>query len=55
MSTSLSDQNECYSPRCDINAQCHLNVGSQTCLCLEGFSGDGQLCVGEYFYFCSMI
>ncbi|XP_067454429.1 pro-epidermal growth factor [Thunnus thynnus] len=41
----ISDQNECYSLRCDMNAQCHLNAGSQTCLCLEGFTGDGQLCV----------
>ncbi|XP_053179658.1 pro-epidermal growth factor [Scomber japonicus] len=41
----ISDQNECYSLRCDKNAQCHLTAGSQTCLCLEGFRGDGQLCV----------
>ncbi|KAM7389104.1 hypothetical protein PAMP_023099 [Pampus punctatissimus] len=41
----ISDQDECYSLRCDMNAQCHHNVGSQTCSCLEGFTGDGQLCV----------
>ncbi|XP_045885734.1 pro-epidermal growth factor isoform X1 [Micropterus dolomieu] len=41
----VSDQNECYSFRCGINAQCLLNAGSPTCQCLEGFTGDGQLCV----------
>uniref|UniRef100_A0A3B4T8X9 Epidermal growth factor n=1 Tax=Seriola dumerili TaxID=41447 RepID=A0A3B4T8X9_SERDU len=45
MSPSLSDQNECYSLRCDVNAQCLLHAGSPTCLCLEGFTGDGQSCV----------
>ncbi|XP_008277701.1 pro-epidermal growth factor [Stegastes partitus] len=40
----ISDQNECYSLRCDVNAQCLLNAGSPNCLCLEGFTGDGQLC-----------
>lgn len=49
LSPSLSDQHECYPLRCDVNAQCLLNAGSPTCLCLEGFSGDGQLCVREYF------
>uniref|UniRef100_A0A672ZF71 Epidermal growth factor n=1 Tax=Sphaeramia orbicularis TaxID=375764 RepID=A0A672ZF71_9TELE len=47
---SLSDQNECYSLHCNVNAQCLLNAGSPACLCLEGFTGDGQLCVGEYLY-----
>uniref|UniRef100_A0A3Q1I1W3 Epidermal growth factor n=1 Tax=Acanthochromis polyacanthus TaxID=80966 RepID=A0A3Q1I1W3_9TELE len=37
--------NECYSLRCDVNAQCLLNAGNPKCLCLEGFTGDGQLCV----------
>lgn len=49
VSPSPSDQNECYSLRCDVNAQCLHHAGSLTCLCLEGFTGDGQLCVGEYF------
>ncbi|XP_071313320.1 pro-epidermal growth factor [Trachinotus anak] len=40
----VSDQNECYSLRCDVNAQCLLQAGSPTCLCLDGFTGDGQLC-----------
>uniref|UniRef100_A0A3Q3FLQ0 Epidermal growth factor n=1 Tax=Labrus bergylta TaxID=56723 RepID=A0A3Q3FLQ0_9LABR len=41
----VSDQNECYSLRCDVNAQCLLIAGSPTCSCVEGFAGDGQLCV----------
>ncbi|XP_034739439.1 pro-epidermal growth factor [Etheostoma cragini] len=41
----VSDQNECYSLRCDVNAQCLLIAGSPTCLCLEGFTGDGHMCV----------
>ncbi|XP_040904286.1 pro-epidermal growth factor [Toxotes jaculatrix] len=41
----VSDQNECYSLRCDVNAQCLLHAGSPICSCLEGFTGDGQLCV----------
>ncbi|XP_076595958.1 pro-epidermal growth factor [Chaetodon auriga] len=41
----VSDQNECYSLRCDVNAQCLLNAGSPSCLCLEGYTGDGHLCV----------
>uniref|UniRef100_A0A665VMP8 Epidermal growth factor n=1 Tax=Echeneis naucrates TaxID=173247 RepID=A0A665VMP8_ECHNA len=48
VSPSLSDQIECYSLRCDVNAHCLLHAGSPACLCLEGFTGDGQLCVGEY-------
>ncbi|XP_031722719.1 pro-epidermal growth factor [Anarrhichthys ocellatus] len=41
----VSDQNECYSLRCDVDAQCLLRAGSPTCLCLDGFTGDGQTCV----------
>ncbi|KAK5896718.1 hypothetical protein CesoFtcFv8_009848 [Champsocephalus esox] len=40
----VSDQHECYSLRCDVNAECLLSAGSPTCLCLEGFTGDGQVC-----------
>lgn len=32
-----------------MNAQCLLHGGSPGCSCLEGFTGDGLLCVGEYF------
>uniref|UniRef100_A0A668AJ61 Epidermal growth factor n=1 Tax=Myripristis murdjan TaxID=586833 RepID=A0A668AJ61_9TELE len=41
----VADQDECYSLRCDVNAECLLGGGSPTCRCLEGFTGDGQLCV----------
>ncbi|XP_068182287.1 pro-epidermal growth factor [Antennarius striatus] len=43
--TMVSDQDECYSPICDVNAHCMLKAGGPTCLCGEGFTGDGQLCV----------
>lgn len=54
MFLSLSDQTECYSLRCDVNAQCLLTAGSPTCICLEGFTGDGQVCVGEYLCSCNI-
>lgn len=52
MPHSLSDQNECFSLHCGVNAQCLLNAGNPTCSCQEGFIGDGQLCVGEYIFIC---
>ncbi|GAA6077933.1 pro-epidermal growth factor, partial [Tachysurus ichikawai] len=44
----LSDQDECYSLRCDVNAQCVLLDGVSVCRCLSGFIGDGQLCMVEH-------
>ncbi|CAB1325525.1 unnamed protein product [Coregonus sp. 'balchen'] len=41
----VSDQDDCFSLRCDVNAQCLLDGGNPTCHCLEGFTGDGELCV----------
>ncbi|KAM9849644.1 pro-epidermal growth factor [Aulostomus maculatus] len=41
----VSDQTECDSIQCDLNAQCHLNNGGPACTCLEGFTGDGLTCV----------
>ncbi|XP_019739427.1 pro-epidermal growth factor isoform X1 [Hippocampus comes] len=42
----VSDKHECYSAgSCGPNAKCLLNAGSPTCSCLEGFTGDGHLCV----------
>ncbi|XP_068447771.1 pro-epidermal growth factor [Clinocottus analis] len=41
----VSDQSECSALGCDVNAQCLLRAGSPSCLCLHGFTGDGQLCV----------
>ncbi|XP_062332968.1 pro-epidermal growth factor isoform X1 [Osmerus eperlanus] len=41
----VSDQDDCSSLRCDVNARCLVQTGSATCICREGFSGDGDLCV----------
>ncbi|XP_058252369.1 pro-epidermal growth factor isoform X1 [Hemibagrus wyckioides] len=41
----VSDQDECFSLRCDVNAQCVLEGGVSVCRCLRGFTGDGQLCM----------
>ncbi|XP_056295640.1 pro-epidermal growth factor isoform X2 [Pseudoliparis swirei] len=40
----VSDQSACSALGCDVNAQCLLRGGSPSCLCLGGFTGDGQLC-----------
>lgn len=41
----ISDQDDCYSLRCDVNAQCVLQEGRAMCQCVRGFTGDGELCV----------
>ncbi|XP_058653064.1 pro-epidermal growth factor isoform X2 [Onychostoma macrolepis] len=41
----VSDQNDCYSLRCDVNAQCTQKEGRAVCQCGTGFAGDGELCV----------
>ncbi|KAK3535375.1 hypothetical protein QTP70_011275 [Hemibagrus guttatus] len=41
----VSDQDECFSLRCDVNAQCVLEDGVSVCRCLSGFTGDGELCM----------
>ncbi|XP_029020457.1 pro-epidermal growth factor isoform X2 [Betta splendens] len=41
----ISDQTECSSVHCDVNAQCLFNGGQPACLCREGFTGDGHTCV----------
>uniref|UniRef100_A0A8C2CQX3 Epidermal growth factor n=1 Tax=Cyprinus carpio TaxID=7962 RepID=A0A8C2CQX3_CYPCA len=43
----VSDQNDCYSLRCDVNAQCMQKEGRAMCQCVTGFAGDGELCVGK--------
>uniref|UniRef100_A0A8C2CXW9 Epidermal growth factor n=1 Tax=Cyprinus carpio TaxID=7962 RepID=A0A8C2CXW9_CYPCA len=40
----VSDQNDCYSLRCDVNAQCMQKEGRAMCQCVTGFAGDGELC-----------
>ena len=40
-----SDINECATDQpCDGNAVCTDTVGSYTCTCAEGFTGDGVTC-----------
>ena len=53
----LPDANECSlrTHFCDSNADCINTVGSYICQCRSGFSGDGQVCTGNfidyYLYF----
>ncbi|KAJ8367595.1 hypothetical protein AAFF_G00314450 [Aldrovandia affinis] len=41
----VSDQDDCFSVQCDKHAQCLSSGYSATCQCVEGFEGDGTLCV----------
>ena len=46
----ISDIDECEGPSpCDENAQCTNTIGSFTCDCNEGYSGDGMTCTGQNF------
>ncbi len=44
-----ADIDECTegTDNCNVNAECMNTVGSFTCACIEGFSGDGVDCEGE--------
>ena len=44
---SYADINECLRNPCDRNARCVNNVGSFTCSCNRGYSGDGKTCNGK--------
>ena len=46
-----SDINECVegTAKCDSNATCMNIVGSYTCICDYGYTGDGFDCTSEYF------
>ena len=51
------DMNECKdsSAICGASGSCTNTVGSFTCLCNSGYSGDGVICTGnlfDIFYFC---
>lgn len=35
---------------CDEYAECNDTIGSYTCACNDGFSGNGFLCEGEGYY-----
>ena len=49
MSTIISDVNECNdgNHNCSANATCTNEMGSYTCDCKDGFSGDGYSCIGR--------
>ncbi len=51
----LSDVDECTdsSHNCDSNAVCNNTVGSFSCSCKAGYSGDGVTCTGKYQPKCS--
>ena len=43
---SSSDADECVLgiDECSVNAACMNTAGSHSCLCNEGYSGDGKTC-----------
>ena len=45
----LLDINECSSNShsCDVNAVCRNTLGSYTCACKPGYSGNGRTCSGK--------
>ena len=44
-----TDKNECNtgSYECDVNADCVNTAGSYTCVCKQGYTGDGKTCSGK--------
>ena len=41
----IVDINECLNETCsDVNAECVNNVGSYSCQCKQGYTGDGDNC-----------
>lgn len=44
------DINECTTGthRCDVSALCINEVGSFTCECRQGYSGDGYTCISKW-------
>ncbi|MBN3319878.1 EGF factor, partial [Atractosteus spatula] len=46
----VTDQDDCSSLRCDVNARCLPHEGSAACQCVDGFTGDGENCRGRYWF-----
>ena len=46
---SFSDLDECTTQthNCDANADCINTVGSYSCKCNAGYTGDGRTCSGK--------
>ena len=49
------DINECSTgaDACDVHAKCKNTVGSYTCTCKKGFTGNGKTCtdkIGLYYW-----
>ena len=49
----FSDIDECKLglSTCSLDAECTNTLGSFSCQCKVGFSGDGRTCVGRRSYF----
>ena len=44
-----ADVNECQGDNdCDANANCQNTQGSYTCICTDGYMGDGRDCESKY-------
>ena len=45
----FQDLDECASnsDNCDVNAACQNSVGSYSCTCKSGYTGDGKICNGK--------
>jgi hypothetical protein len=48
---ACSDINECLTNNggCDVNAACNNTIGSFTCACRTGYTGDGFNCTGTSY------
>ena len=48
----FSDLDECLSSArpCDVNASCTNIDGSYSCVCNQGFTGNGTVCDGMFIH-----